>query len=89
MAVSALATVVPEDSIDPDRQQRQQFPPPRMAEHENNRGSSSASSGVVSVKCEREVATGERSTSGRELAGDGGAVLSNGGSNSSGASISP
>ncbi|XP_058197851.1 sterol 3-beta-glucosyltransferase UGT80A2-like isoform X1 [Rhododendron vialii] len=55
-----------------------------MAEHENNRGSSSASSAEVSVKCGRGVATGESSTSGRELAGDGGAVLSNGGSNSSG-----
>lgn len=54
-----------------------------MAEHENNHGSSRASSGEVSVKCEVEVTAGESSTSGRELAGDGG-TLSNGGSKSLG-----
>lgn len=59
-----------------------------MAEHENNHGSSSASSGEVSVKCEEEVTAGESSTSGRELAGDGG-TLSNGGSKSLGAWIPP
>ncbi|KAH7838807.1 hypothetical protein Vadar_031434 [Vaccinium darrowii] len=54
-----------------------------MAEHENNHGSSSASSGEVSVKCEEEVTAGESSTSGRDLAGDGG-TMSNGGSKSLG-----
>lgn len=54
-----------------------------MAEHENNHGSSSSSSGEVSVKCEEEVTAGESSTSGCELAGDGG-TLSNGGSKSLG-----
>lgn len=70
--------------------QQQQFPatesvppPTRMAEHDNNHGSSSASSGEVSIKCEEEVTAGESSTSGRELAGDGG-TLSNGGSKSLG-----
>ena len=62
-----------------------------MAEHKNNHGTtSSASSGEVSVKFEREV-TGRSSSSSRELDGGeaiAGGALSNGGSNTSGEWIS-